>query len=70
MWLGSSRKLEGQLATDATGLVPHSDAWFAYYEEQLARWEVGEEFPYIPLAVSDRLLEESDRAAPEAGGQD
>jgi hypothetical protein len=54
------RKLEGQL-TDATGLVPHSEAWFAYYEDQFAKWEVGEEFPCIPLAVIDRIIEEADR---------
>jgi hypothetical protein len=54
------QNLEGRL-TDATRLVPHSDAWFAYYEDQLARWEVGEEFPCIPLAVIDRIVEEADR---------
>jgi hypothetical protein len=54
------RKLEGQL-TDVTGLVPHSEAWFAYYEDQFARWEVGEDFPCIPLAVIDRIIEEGDR---------
>jgi hypothetical protein len=54
------QKLEGRLA-DATGLVPHSEAWFAYYEGQFARWEVGEEFPCIPLAVIDRIIEEADR---------
>jgi hypothetical protein len=42
------RKLEGQL-TDASGLVPHSEAWFAYYEDQFAKWEVREEFPCIRL---------------------
>lgn len=54
------RKLEERL-TDATGLVPHSEAWFAYYEDQFARWEVGEEFPCIPLAVIDRIIDEADR---------
>jgi hypothetical protein len=54
------QKLEGRL-TDATGLVPHSEAWFAYYKDQFARWEVGEEFRCIPLAVIDRITEDADR---------
>ena len=54
------QRLEVRL-TDATGLVPHSEAWFAYYEDQFARWEVGEEFPLIPLAVIDRIIEDADR---------
>ena len=54
------QKLEGRL-TNATGLVPHSEAWFAYYEDQFARWEVGEDFPCIPLAVIDRIIEDADR---------
>jgi hypothetical protein len=53
------QKLEGRL-TDTAGLVPHSDAWFAFYEDQFARWKVGEEFPCIPLAVIDRIVEGAD----------
>jgi hypothetical protein len=60
------RKLEAQ-STDATGLVPHSDAWFAYYEDQFAKWELGEEFPYIPLAVIDRVIEQYDAEQARAG---
>ena len=56
------RKLEAA-NYDSTGLVPHSEAWFAYYEDQFARWEVGEDFPCIPLAVIDRIIEASDREA-------
>lgn len=56
------RKLEQQTPTDATGLVPHSQAWFAYYEDQFAQWKFGQEFPYIPLAAIDHMLEEADRA--------
>jgi len=56
------QKLEGRL-TDSTGLVPHSEAWFAYYEDQCDRFGDGEDVPYIPLAVIDRIVEEGDRAA-------
>lgn len=55
------QKLEERL-TDATGLVPHSEAWFAYYEDQCERFAAGEEVPHIPLAVIDRIMEEADRA--------
>ena len=59
------QELEGQL-TDATGLVPHSEAWFDFYE---ARWAslvdedgrlIGPKFD-IPLAVVDRAIERCDR---------
>jgi hypothetical protein len=60
--LGRLQKLEARL-TDATGLVPHSEAWFAYYEDQCERFAAGEDVPYIPLAVIDRIVEEGDRAA-------
>lgn len=55
------QKLEGRL-TDVTGLVPHSEAWFAYYEDQCDRFGDGEDVPYIPLVVIDRIVEEADRA--------
>jgi hypothetical protein len=45
--------------TDVTGLVPHSDAWFAYYEDQYGRFVDGEDVPYIPLAVIDQIVEEA-----------
>ena len=54
------QKLEGRL-TDATGQVPHSEAWFAYYEDQFERLVDGENIPYIPLAVIDRIVAEADR---------
>jgi hypothetical protein len=54
------QKLEGRL-TDATGLVPHSEAWFEYYGDQFGRLVDGEDVPYIPLAVIDRIVEEGDR---------
>jgi hypothetical protein len=60
--LGRLQKLEARL-TDVTGLVPHSEAWFAYYEDQCDRFGAGEEVPYIPLAVIDRIMEEADRSA-------
>ena len=36
------RKLESR-RLDATGLVPHSDAWFAYWETQLRRLADGDD---------------------------
>jgi hypothetical protein len=51
------QKLEARL-TDATGLVPHSEAWFAYYEDQCERFAAGEDVRHIPLAVIDRIIEE------------
>jgi len=54
------QKLERRL-TDAS-LVPHSEAWFAYYEDQCDRFAAGEDVPSIPLAVIDRIVEEGDRA--------
>jgi hypothetical protein len=49
---------------DATGLVPHSEAWFAFYEDKYFRLINGEDIGNIriPLAVTDRLIEEADRA--------
>jgi len=55
------QKLERRL-TDTTGLVPHSEAWFTYYEDQCDRFAAGEDVPHIPLAVIDRIVEEADRA--------
>ena len=54
-------RLEGQ-RFDVTGLVPHSDAWFAFYESQFGRLMAGEDVGYIPLAVIDRAVEAADRA--------
>ena len=58
------RKLESRL-TDHTGLMPHSEQWFAYWEEILDRWIAGENPSYsgrFPLAVTDRIIERADRA--------
>ena len=58
-------KIEAGL-TDATGLVPQTEAWFDFYE---ARWAsivddegrvIGPIFD-IPLAVVDRVIERFDR---------
>jgi hypothetical protein len=40
------RKLES-VGRDATGLVPHSDAWYAFYEDKLFR------------LIDERILETS-----------
>jgi hypothetical protein len=56
------QKLEGRL-TDATGLVPHSDAWFAFWEDKLARSMDGVDVDMrgFTLAVIDRIVEKGDR---------
>lgn len=58
------QKLEGQL-TDGTGLVPHSDAWFAFWEDKLARDMDGEDVDKrgFTLAVVDRIVEAVNREA-------
>ena len=61
-------RLEGQ-RFDVTGLVPHSDAWFAFYESQFGRLMAGEDVGYIPLAVIDRAVEAADRADLEKQGR-
>jgi hypothetical protein len=58
------RKLETGLIL-VNGLVPDSEAWFAYWEGILERLIAGENpsFPgRFPLAVVDRLIEQADRA--------
>jgi hypothetical protein len=56
-------KLEGRL-TDTTGLVPHSDAWFAFWEDKLDRSMNGEDVDMkgFTLAVIDRIVERGDSA--------
>ena len=62
-------KLEGRL-TDATGLVPHSDGWFAFWEDKLDRSMNGEDVDMsgFTLAVIDRIVEEGDRAEQARAG--
>ena len=61
------RKLEKSHHLDASGLVPHSDAWFAHYEREYdlfeALAETGGDLSnmQIPLAVIDRIVEAADR---------
>ena len=52
---------------DETGLVPHSEAWFSFYEDQLFRLTAGEPIPYVPLAVIDRVVEAADRELESCG---
>ena len=51
------------MGRDATGLVPHSEAWFAFYEDKLFRLMDGEDIGNIriPLDVTDRIIAEGDR---------
>ena len=60
-------RLEAQ-RFDVTGLVPHSDAWFAYWEDKLARNIEGEEvdFTGFSIEVVDRIVEAADREEQEA----
>jgi hypothetical protein len=54
-------KLESR-SFDATGLKPHSEAWFAFWEEKLERLWAGEDIGnvQIPIAVTDRIIEAAD----------
>ena len=58
------RRLEKRL-TDASGLVPNSEEWFAYWENIFDRWMAGEQPAFLgrfPLAVTDRIIARADRA--------
>jgi hypothetical protein len=56
------KKLESR-QFDPTGLVPHSDAWFAFHERTFDRFEAGEDIgdAVVPLEVIDRIVEAADR---------
>ena len=56
------KKLEAR-QFDASGLVPHSEAWFAFWEDKLDRSIAGEqvECEGFTIAVLDRLVEAADR---------
>ncbi len=60
------KKLEAR-QFDASGLVPHSEAWFAFWEDKLERSINGEdvECAGFSLAVIDRIMERADRAESE-----
>ena len=56
------RKLERR-GTDATGLIPHSEAWYDYWIAELIDLIEGRRDPnagMIPIEVLDRGLEEYD----------
>ena len=58
------RQIETRL-TDSTGFAPYSEPWFAYWENIFDRWMAGEEPTYscrFALAVTDRIIEQADRA--------
>ena len=61
------RKLESR-RFDVGGLVPHSDAWFAFREDKFDRSSSGEnvECAGFPLEVIDRIVEAAVRGATEA----
>ena len=65
LWRGLG-KLEA-LRFDSKGLVPHSEAWFAYYMDILDRNMRGEEVDCIAMtiAVFDRIVEDAERAERE-----
>jgi len=59
------RQLENRL-TDSTGLAPHSEAWFAYWEDIIDRLLAGEEPAFrgpIPIEVTDRMIERAEKEA-------
>ena len=58
------QKLETR-STDGIGLVPRSEAWFAFWEDKLTRSMDGEDIDMrgFTLAVIDRIVEECDHAA-------
>lgn len=55
------RKLEAKYL-DATGLKPHSEAWFAFWEEKLDRLWAGKDIGNvrIPIEVTDRIIAAAD----------
>jgi len=57
------RRLEAN-QFDASGLVPHSEAWFAYWTDIVDRSLRGEpvDCTGITIAVFDRFVEAADRA--------
>jgi hypothetical protein len=58
------KKLESR-RYDATGLVPRSEAWFAFWENQFDRLVGGDDIggARIPIEVVHRMVEEVDREA-------
>lgn len=56
------KKLEAR-RFDATGLVAHSKAWFAYYTDIFDRGMRGEKVEHstFPIEVFDRFVEAADR---------
>jgi len=58
------RRLETRL-TDVSGLVPHSEEWYAYWENVVDRWMAGEDPMFrgrFPIAVIDHMIEQADKA--------
>ena len=61
--LARIRRLEARF-NDFTGLVPHSEEWFTYWEDIIDRYLAGEEPEHsgnVPLEVVDRMIERADR---------
>ena len=56
-------KLESQ-RFDVTGLVPHSEAWFVYWEDKFDRSMAGEDVDMtgFSIAVTDRIVAAADAA--------
>ena len=63
------KKLESA-GRDATGLVPHSEEWFAFWEDKLARSMDGEDVDMrgFTLSVIDQIVERADRAEQARAG--
>ena len=57
------RSLETRF-NDNTGLVPHSEEWFTYWEGIIGRYITGEEPEHrgnVPPEVVDRMIERAHR---------
>jgi hypothetical protein len=56
-------KLERSRGVDASGLVPHSEAWFDYWEDKFDQCINGENVDCagFTLAVIDRIVAAADR---------
>lgn len=61
-------KLESARRVDVSGLVPHSDAWFTFWEDKFDRSINGENVDVagFPLAVIDWLVAAADDAEARA----
>jgi hypothetical protein len=62
------RKLEGNRDLDPSGFSPHSPEWLAFWQQQVRRYEVGDEHVRLTLeglrAVMQATPDDGDAEAP------